>query len=85
VRAYAICMTGLYFLVNAPDAAQAKGAVIRLAYAANVRQYRGLRCRRWPEFDGGDARVMEWGYPGARDPETGVRIEIPSPFAAVAP
>lgn len=81
MKAYAVNMEGHYWLAYAPNATAAKGLVIvRCGF------YR-MWCRRWPELDRTDDRVAlyEWGYPGSRDYETGVRIETPEPFKAKEP
>lgn len=89
MKAYAVRCLGVYFLVYDATHAKAKGIVTRLATNADIsprRAYGTLWCRRWPAMDRASpppAAVQEWGIPGERDYETGIRIEMPEPFAGV--
>lgn len=94
MKAYAVHLSDEYWLVYAARGRDARAAVIRAEYYRDGRwlrhAFRTLRCRRWPALDDSPdwdrgPRAEYWGSPGARDRETGVRIEVPSPFAEEAP
>lgn len=86
MKAYAVHFCGEYWLVNAETAAKARGKVLISAFNADPmyrNHLKGLRCRRWPVFDGGGPRMDYWGVPGER--VDGVRVETPEPFAKKEP
>jgi len=76
-------MGGCYWLVYAPTAGKAKGAILARNHQ---RTFQAIQCRRWRILDHEytTAAVMEWGYPGMRDQETGAYISTPEPFLEVA-
>jgi hypothetical protein len=86
MKAFAVLMMGEYWLVFAENHSKAKGAVVTLAWSAEVRPllFKSLRCRRWSEMDGawfdGGRTVEYWGFPGTLDRETGIFTETPAPF-----
>lgn len=91
MKAYAVRMSGVFWLVYAESAARAKGHIIRLAIEADRqygRHFAGLACRRWPSLDPAGPlprRVYELGTPGVRCRETGAHAEMPEPFALEEP